>query len=214
MRKTRKPKIVFIDWSGTLSKSKFWGHLETSNKELFRKIEDNLFKKNIDLIKPWMRGELTSEDVAKKISVETGLDYKQVYDEFIKGCELMEFVDTRVPELVKKLKKMGTKVYIASNNMDSFDRWTVPAMKLEELFDGIINSFPVKALKHDFTDEGISLFFDKILTKEGVKAQETILIDDSEDKENKLTNYGINYHRISDQRTLIDELTSLLATEL
>lgn len=210
MKKTRKPKIVFIDWSGTLSKSKFWGHLEASDNESFKKIEDNLFKKNIDLIKPWMKGEMTSEDVIKRISNETGLNYQKVFEEFVKGCELMEFVDSRVPGLIKKLRKNGIKVYVASNNMDSFDRWTVPAMELTKLFDGIINSFSIKALKHDFTDNGISLFFDETLTKEGAKARETILIDDSEDKENKLTSYGIGYHWISDQKTLVDELTGLL----
>lgn len=213
MKKTTKPKIVFIDWSGTLSKSKFWGHLEASNNDLFKKIEDSLFKNNIDLIKPWMKGEMTSEDVVKRISDETGLDYKVIFEEFANGCKLMEFVDPKVPELVKKIQKRGIKVYIASNNMDSFNRWTIPAMKLEMLFDGIINSFPIKALKHDFTESGISMFFDQTLTKEGVTAKETILIDDSEDKENKLSNYGINYHRITDQRTLVDELTSLLTQE-
>lgn len=207
--KTKRPKIVFIDWSGTLSKSKFWGHLEASDNDLFTKIEGNLFKKNIDLIKPWMKGEFTSEDVVKRISNETGLDYQKVFDEFIKGCELMEFVDTKVPNLITKLKMKGMKVYIASNNMDSFDRWTIPAMKLEELFDGIINSFPIKALKHDFADDGTSLFFDEVLKKEGVKPQETVLIDDSEDKEGKLSSFGIGYKRISDQITLIDALTEL-----
>lgn len=210
MMKTKKPKIVFIDWSGTLSKSKFWGHLEASDPELFKMIEDNLFKKNIDLIKPWMKGTLTSEDVVKKISQETGLDYNKVFEEFVKGCELMDFVDPKVPSLIEKLQKKGIKVYIASNNMDSFDRWTIPAMKLDRIFNGIINSFPIKVLKHDFADDGTSLFFDKVLKKEGVKPQETTLIDDSEDKEGKLGSFGINYRRISDQRILVTELSELV----
>lgn len=157
-----------------------------------------------------MKGELTSENVIKKISDETGLNYKKVFDEFVRGCELMEFVDPKVPSLVKKLQKKGVKVYIASNNMDSFDRWTIPAMKLDKLFDGIINSFPIKALKHDFTDDGISLFFREVLKKEAVKPAETVLIDDSEDKEGKLSSFGIGYVRISDQKTLIDTLTELV----
>ena len=207
-----KPKIIFIDWSGTLSRSKFWGHSENSNSQLFKQIEDNLFGKNTNLIKPWMRGVLASEDIVKKICDETSLEYKTVFNEFVKGCELMEFVDPEVPNLITKLRKKGIKVYIASNNMDSFDRWTIPAMKLNNIFDGIINSFPIKVLKHDFTDDGISLFFDTVLKKEKVKPHQTVLIDDSEDKENKLTNFGIDYRRISDKRTLIDELNMLLSS--
>lgn len=204
------PKIVFLDWSGTLSKSKFWGHLEVSDSDLFIKLENNLFKKNIDLLKPWMRGETTSEDIIRQISDETHLKYKNIFEEFIKGCKQMRFVDSKIPFLVKQLQKKGTKVYVATDNMDSFDRWTVPAMKLDELFDGIINSFPIKALKHDFNEGGKSLFFDSILFKEGVNPDETVLIDDSEDKENKLTNYGINYRRISEKRTLLYELDDLI----
>lgn len=213
MTKTKKSKIVFIDWSGTLSKSKFWGHLEKSSKEdqeLFKLVEDNLFKTNIGLIKPWMKAELTSEDVNKKIAEEIKIDFDKVHKEFIKGCELMEFVTPKIPSLIKKLRKSGTKVYIASNNMDSFDRWTIPAMKLEELFDGIINSFAIKALKHDFDESGKSLFFDEILNIEGVKPHETVLIDDSEDKGSLLTNYGINYIRINDEDTLEMNLLKLL----
>jgi len=157
-----------------------------------------------------MKGELTSEDIVKKIANETNLEYKNVFDEFIKGCTLMEFVDDKVPNLIKKLKTKGIKIYIASNNMDSFDRWTIPAMKLENIFDGIINSFPIKALKHDFDEKGTSLFFDSVLKKEGMRPEETILIDDSEDKENRLTNFGMDYRRISDQKTLVDELSGLL----
>lgn len=157
-----------------------------------------------------MKAELTSEDVNKKIAEEIKVDFDKVHKEFIKGCEQMEFVTSKIPSLIKKLRKSGTKVYIASNNMDSFDRWTIPAMKLEELFDGIINSFAIKALKHDFDESGKSLFFDDILSLEGVKAHETVLIDDSEDKGSLLTNYGINYIRINDEDTLEKNLLKLL----
>lgn len=157
-----------------------------------------------------MKAKLTSEDVNKKIADEIKVDFDKVHKEFIKGCKLMEFVTPKIPSLIKKLRKLGTKVYIASNNMDSFDRWTIPAMKLEELFDGIINSFTIKALKHDFDESGKSLFFDGILNIEDVKPHETILIDDSEDKGGLLTNYGINYVRINDEDTLEMNLIKIL----
>lgn len=210
MKKVRRPKIVFIDWSGTLSKSKFWGHLESTDNTFFKQLEDSLFKNNVELLKPWMIGKMTSEDILKKITKETNSEYETVFNEFVRGCKQMEFVDPKIPTLIRNLKKTGTKVYIASNNMDSFDRWTIPAMKLNKLFDGIINSFSMKALKHDFDINGSSLFFNEVFNKESVKPEETILIDDSEDKDNKLTKFGIIYKKISDKVTLVDELIKLI----
>lgn len=207
--KLKKPKVVFIDWSGTLSKSKFWGHLEKTNTSLFTRLENNLFKENISLIKPWMIADRTSEDIVRQISSEINEDYDFIFKEFILGCEQMEFVSPRVPTLIKNIQKDGIKVYIASNNMDSFDRWTTPSMKLHSLFDGIINSFSLKALKHDF-DNNRSMFFDSVLKREGVLPNETVLIDDSEDKADLLSNYGINYRRISKTNTLVDELMTIL----
>lgn len=209
MKKIKKPKIVFIDWSGTLSRSKFWGHLEKTNTNLFTRIENNLFKKNIGLIKPWMKADTSSEDVVKQISEEIQIDYDLVLKEFIVGCEHMEFVSPKVPRLIKRIQSNRIKVYIASNNMDSFDRWTAPYMNLHGLFDGIVNSFGLKALKHDF-DNDRSMFFDSVLRREGVLPKETILIDDSEDKEDLLSTYGIDYRRISETNTLIDELRAIL----
>lgn len=211
---SNQPRIVFIDWNGTLSKSKFWGHLEKSTNaedaKLFNRLEESLFKTNILLLKPWMRAELTSEDVNKKLADKTGLDFDKVHNEFIKGCELMELASPHVSELINKIRRSGTKVYIATDNMDSFNRWTIPAMKLEAMFDGIVNSFAVKALKRDFDDSGKSLFFEDTLKVECVEPHETVLIDDSEDKGNLLSNYGIKYIRISDEYTLEMALQKLL----
>lgn len=201
-----RPKIIFIDWFGTLSTSKFWGHLENASD-----IENNLFKINRHLLKPWMRGEIDSEGVISRIAKETDLKFETIFNEFVVSCKLMQFIDPRIPILIKLLKKKEIKVYIATDNMDSFDRWTIPAMKLNSLFDGIINSFTIKALKHDFGNDGKSLFFDSTLKREGVVPAETILIDDSEDKENHLTDYGINYRRISDENTFLNELNNIIS---
>ncbi len=69
----------------------------------------------------------------------------------------------------------------------------------------------MKALKHDFSEDGTSLFFNDVLIKEKVLPNETVLIDDSEDKENRLSNYGIKYRRIGPSNTLVDELRNILS---
>lgn len=191
--------VVFIDWNGTLSTSKFWGHLEKSGpneKKLFEKIEKTLFGKLRHLLKPWMRGELRSEEVINQMCRKSNLDYKKVMDEFIKGCEQMEFVTDNCIKKIGQIRDKGTKVVIATDNMDSFIRWTVPKMKLDSIFDKILDSSSIKALKNDFSSSGQSLFFDKYFQKNKLLRGDCLLIDDSEDKENKIQTYGIDYLQI------------------
>jgi len=197
----KKYKVVFLDWNGTLSTSKFWGHLEKSSKEkdkkLFELIDKTLFGELRHLIKPWMRGETTSENVVKEVSEKSGIEYKIVFNEFVRGCEQMEYVTENCLKKIELIKNNGTKVVIATDNMDSFIRWTVPAMKLDKIFDDILDSFSLKTLKNDFEKSGKSIFFDEFVKNNKIDKGESIIIDDSEDKEGKIQAYGIDYLRIN-----------------
>lgn len=209
----KKYKVVFIDWNGTLSSSKFWGHLEksnTSDKKLFEKINKTLFSELRHLIKPWMKGEINSECVVKDVSEKSGIEYKVVFDEFVRGCEQMEYVTESCLNKIQRIKDKGIKVVIATDNMDSFLRWTVPAMRLDLIFDEILDSFTLKALKNDFDNNGESLFFSKYFKENGLLKGDCLLIDDSEDKENKIQNYGIDYLRITGGVGIVPALNSIL----
>jgi len=54
-------------------------------------------------------GELTSEDVNRKIAEEIRVDFNKIHKEFIRGCELMEFVSPNIPKLIKKIRKLSVK---------------------------------------------------------------------------------------------------------
>lgn len=208
-----KPKIVFIDWNNTLSKSKFWGHLESSSAkdlELFNKLERSLFINNLHLLKPWMKGSLSTNNMMDIIANDTKIDIDFVLNNFIKSCQEMTFVSEAIPELIKKIRNKSIKVYIATDNMDSFNRWTIPAMKLSDMFDGAINSFYKKALKIDFDEYGKSLFFGDFLKSKNINPQDTILIDDSEDKNGVLSSFGINYKRIGSDYSLENALHEIM----
>ena len=156
--KTKKQKVIFIDWQGTLSPTNFWGHLEKSEKQadrdLFRLWADTVFINHKDQIVPWMKGRYTSEDILSMAAEETQTNFDTLLKEFIIGCEKMEYSSPGIPDLVKNLRNKQIIVCIATNNMDSFTRWTVPAMELDSLFDEILNSFYLKALKHDLDKNG------------------------------------------------------------
>ncbi len=202
-----KYKVAFLDWYGTLSISKFWGHLDT---DIINKIDASLFGKLKPMIDPWMRGEYASEDVVNELALDTGLPEQMLLNELIRSCKSMQFVEKDTNDLVRKLRNRGTKVVIATDNMDSFTRWTAPAMRLHDIFDGILNSYELKAVKRDFDSSGHSLFFAKFLEENGVAHGESIIIDDGEDKEGKIQRNGIVYKKIKHGEGISKELLELM----
>lgn len=64
-----------------------------------------------------------------------------------------------------------------------------------------------KGLKQDFKNQE-SLFFSSFLNEKNCKPDECILIDDSEDKENQITSFGIKYMRINSPDEVFKILTS------
>lgn len=192
-------KVVFIDWYNTLSSSRFWSRLEDPkhpNYDYFLKIQPILFSDQSNIILPWMRGQLTSEEVVDQISDKTGTPKDLIMSELIYSCKNLEFISENSLDLIKSLRKAGLKVVIATDNMDTFMRWTVPSLKLRNIFDGILDSFNLKALKQDFGDNSESLFFSNYLKENLVLPGESVLIDDSMEIDNKIQNIGIEYMRI------------------
>lgn len=203
-------KVIFIDWYGTLSDSKFWDHLDSPSFEL---IGNSLFGNLKHLINPWMRGEYTAEDVIHQVSLASNLDQKYLLREFIYSCTNM-VVPRSALQLIKELRQKGTRVFIATDNMDSFSRWTTPSLSLNIHFDGILNSSDIKSLKRDFGESGCSLFFHKFLTENHLQPSDCILIDDNEDVDDQIKKYGIKYLKIDKSANLSLTLQKLLSKAL
>lgn len=203
-------RVVFIDWSGTLSGSKFWGHLEKMNPDLFQKIENSLFSNLKGLIKPWMKGEVKAEHVIRSIANCSNLPYNTLFDEFLHSCHNMEYVSEDIPKLVKELQKRKVKVVIATDNMDSFTRWTVKEMKLHKLFDEVLNSHDLRGMKQDIDQNGNSIFFSEYIKKEKLKPGESILIDDSSENIEVIESFGIHYLQIKPIKGLVPALKKIL----
>lgn len=199
-------KIIFIDWYGTLSDSKFWDHLDSHSFEL---IGNSLFGSLKQLITPWMKGDLTSEEVVSRLSDDTNLSPEYLLKEFIVSCKHM-VVPGSTLQLIKELREKDFKVYVATDNVDSFTRWTVPSLNLNNHFDGILNSSNIKSLKRDFGESGCSLFFHKFLTENDLEPDECILIDDSEDLNDQVKKFGIKYLKIDKSTELNNILKKLL----
>ncbi len=210
-------KVLFIDWHNTLSTSIFWGHLQDSahpHHDLFPLLQPLPPEIHKGMFTSWMRGKVTSEEVIHLIAQLLHLDYDLIFQEFILSCQQMQFVSEEIVNLISRLKARGIKVVIATNNTDSFSRWTVPSMKLNTIFDGIINSSDMKALKWDVDEKELSLFFADFLSTNEIRFGESILIDDNntETARTRTRGFGIEYRNIQPGIGLVPELKKIIVS--
>lgn len=212
-------KCVFLDWAFTLSNTLFWNHFndpEHLHYPTLQIIQATLFGKNASFkgINDWMRGKLSSEDVIAVICQQNPtIDPQFLLQELALSCSQMQFVSPQVPVYVRQLQAMGIQVVVATDNMDTFTRWTVPGLKLETIFDAVLNSYDLKALKKDRDSNGESAFFGNYLRTHQIKRGESVLIDDGDEQYGQVIHsFGIDYRQIELRVGLIPELQKLLAT--
>ena len=94
---------------------------------------------------------------------------------------------------------------LITGNMDSFSRFTVPALKLDAYFDAISNSYDEGRLK---TDDGGALFL-HYANRFGVPIEECVAIDDAEDVSAMFTALGGTAILVTADRTVDVILDSL-----
>src|SRR5262245_33574264 len=112
----RPYRCIFIDWHGTLSISLFWGHrpdLAPPSTSLFS--PDGQHR---GMVEPWMRGALTSEEVVRLVAQDAAVAHEVALSELIASCRAMVLVAADILDLVASLREQGTKVVIATDNMD------------------------------------------------------------------------------------------------
>lgn len=155
-----------------------------------------------------MRGALTSEQVVGEIARSTGIDYNQALDGLIASCRAMVVPEATLAA-VAALRARGTRVVIATDNMDTFWRWTVPSLGLTQRFDAILSSAALGAHKWETDDAGRSLFFQPFLDRAGIGPRESILLDDSAEAANIVEGFGIDYRQITSSEQLVEVLAAL-----
>lgn len=186
---------IFLDWSETLSTSKFWGqfsHPKHKHFKLYEQIQEKVFKQNKILLGEWMRGQHTTEEVLTLIASELNFNYEELLSEFVTSVSNMKFVSEEVVPIIEFIRSKNIKVIIATDNMDSFTRWTVKSMKLTNIFDDILNSYDLKSCKKDFIDN-TSIFFDNYIKSHNIDKNKSLLIDDSTSIQDSIEKYGMNF---------------------
>jgi len=160
-------RTLFVDFDGTICHDRFWRSLPKEENAL---VQNELFIKSEELVADWMRGNYTSEEINVFVSNETNLSYNQIWNVFVDDCKNM-YVDPEILEFVKKLREKFHLVLI-TGNMDCFDRFTVPTLRLEEYFDVVVNSYTEGCLKTDKNGETFTKYLKGSI-------EDSLLIEDS-----------------------------------
>ena len=140
-----KKQNIFIDFDGTICFDYFW---RSAPKEINATIVKFLFQDNVHLIENWMRGKISSEEVVKNISQNTGLNYTLIWDIFVQDCKNM-YVRPDILQTVSKCNVNNNTILI-TDNMDCFNRFTNPQIQFEKYFSYVFNSCDYGVLKDDF----------------------------------------------------------------
>lgn len=164
-------KILFFDFDGTLCMKRYWRSLPPKEHA---QVQALLFGDDRTKVNNWMRGSYSAEDVNRYISEHTNIDYEYLWNVFVEDCQTMQVV----PDLLHIIDSLRDRymVILITGNMDSFTRFTVPSLKLEQYFDVISNSYYEGRHK---TDDGGALFI-KYANQFDVNIADCLLFDDSD----------------------------------
>lgn len=195
------PKYIFFDWHKTLSEDIFWP--EDKN------ISDVIFNDNSELLNKWMKGEKSSEDISEIIHKKTGVDQSNIYEKLEKGCREMSFALKGVEDYILKIKKRGIKVGIATDNMDAFLRFTIPSLKLNEIFDEILVSSEIGFLKGEVDGKNIK-FFEKFIFDNNISYSDLVLVDDSKKIYELYKPFGLQVLRVKNPASLKNVISGFI----
>lgn len=173
----KNKNILFIDFNGVISYKPFWFSLSKPDHRYhnyFISMERFLFKENRELIKNWMLGEYSTEQIHQIMKEKLNIPYDEILEIFINDCRNID-ISKKILEKVKELKQYYYCI-LATDNMDSFSRFTLDSNpELSNTFNEVNDSCIMKTFKSK--DNG-QYFKDKIFEHKAI-VENCILVDDS-----------------------------------
>ncbi len=194
-------KGLFVDFDGTLSDDKFWRSLPEKQYQAIQKL---FFKDNTQMVGDWMRGRYTAEEINQYASETLNIPYQELWDLFVDDCRTIR-VSEVVLDTIKALRQKYT-VGLVTGNMDSFRRFTIPALSLDDYFDFISSSYDER--KHKTDNEGE--LFVEYAKRLDVDISDCILIDDNDRCCELFSDHGGRAIQVSSPEETLEVLTSLI----
>ena len=132
-----------------------------------------------------------------------GISYEKLWNTFVHDAETMHVPNTLLDKIHSLRDRYQT--VLMTVNMDSFDRFTVPALGLGSYFDLIVNSYTDGRFKNENGGEIFIEYADRLNSS----IESAHLIDDSESNCATFRNLGGSAYLVSETSPTIDYLNSL-----
>jgi len=202
--KSAKP-ILFCDFDGVLSHDKYWRSLLP---EKYQEVQEFLFGNDKSIVNAWMRGRHTAEEVNQLVSEHIGIPFESLWGLFVQDCQTIRVSQ----EVLKRLSDLRDRytVILITGNMDSFNRFTRSALRLDDYFDLISNSFDEGMTK---TDEGGVLFL-KYANKYEISLENCLIFDDSQNVCKTFSDLGGKSCLVTREKNLEQHLEELMSQDL
>jgi FMN phosphatase YigB (HAD superfamily) len=167
-----RSRIIFIDWYQTLSFDLFWQNVKKKNPTAFECIQTNIFH-DAERSRRWMTGHHSSEDICQYASRCSGISADELFSDLQNSCVNQRIHPVAI-EIIKELRNTH-HIFIVTDNMDCFSRFTIPALDMTAWTDGISNSSDIKRFKNDLNGQT----FRDIANSLDIRMTEAICVDDS-----------------------------------
>lgn len=197
-------RLIFVDFNGVISYKNFWDSIRISDKHIYKKIDSFLFRDNFDLVRIWMKGKKSSEEIHQFISEELNISFEYLFSHFKQDCETIDISN----KILNNLESIKENFYLIlrTDNMDSFTRFTLPANpRLSRVFDEIDNSFELKELKR----ENNGYYFTNKARKYNLEIKDCLLIDDSSKNCDFFNELGGTAYCLTGEETVVRHLATL-----
>jgi len=131
-------KCVIFDFGFTLSSDYYFKIAPPEFPQWRDIIQEHIFGDS-SIAQPWMKGELTSHDIAAMISQYIPLEIPVILSFMEKGCENLKF-NPAVWNFAVSQRSACRKTALVTGNMDVFTKVVIPAHHLDSVFDIILNT--------------------------------------------------------------------------
>lgn len=168
-------EVILFDFDWVLCEDYFYNNLLEHYPHVSEYIQTKIFRGNSDIPDLWMKNIMSMNDVNKHISDNTWIELKLLSNLFEESVKNMK-INKGLLSIASQLKKQWRKIALVTNNMDVFDKITVPHNTLHEVFPIIINSCNYGVLKHEENGKLFDIVMGKLWHTEYNKV---LLIDDS-----------------------------------
>jgi len=131
-------RCVVFDFGGTLSSDRYFSVAPPGHPNWHSVIQEHVFCRTA-VVDAWMKGDLSLLEIAQIVAEHIPIPVPQIVTTMRRGCSSMTF-NPAVWRFACGQRAQGRATALVTANMDVFTSTVVPAHRLDDVFDVILNT--------------------------------------------------------------------------